>query len=100
MPLTIPEELLEQLCRLIRRLRQESADFAEHHEDGQRWYNRGYANGMVRGLRRLLAEDRPCGQALDDEELLEGHEVMAWGRAYRHGEQVGEQETYEITGAD
>jgi hypothetical protein len=94
----ISPELLRQLCDLVARLRAESADFVEHHEDGQRWYNRGYANGIVRGLRALTGESRPCGQELDDPALLQGHEVMAWGKAYRHGEQVGEKETYEICG--
>ena len=94
----ISRDLLQQLCHLVHKLRAESADYAEHHEDAQRWYNRGYANGMLRGLQRLLGEDAPCGQALDDEAELTGHEVMAWGKAYRHGEQVGERETYEITG--
>jgi hypothetical protein len=94
----ISPELLGQLCRLIRDLREESADFAEHHEDGQRWYNRGYANGMVIGLQHLLGEACPCGESPDDPSLLQGHELMAWGKAYRHGEQVGERETYEISG--
>ena len=94
----ISSELLEQLCRLIRDLRAESADFADHPEDGQRWYNRGYANGMVTGLQRLLGEAHPCGQVPDEAELMQGHELMAWGKAYRHGEEVGERETYEISG--
>jgi hypothetical protein len=96
----ITPELLDQLCRLIRELREESADFAEHHDDGQRWYNRGYANGMVIGLQRLLGEQLPCGHSRDDPQLLQGHELMAWGKAYRHGERMGERETYEIGGAN
>ena len=96
----IDPDLLQRLCRLVQRLRDESADFTEHHEDGQRWYNRGYANGMLRGLQQLLGTQVPCGQLPDDEALLAGHEVMAWGKAYRHGEQVGEKETYEICGVN
>ena len=91
-------ELLARLCMLARRLREENADFVDHHEDGQRWYNRGYANGMIRGLQQLLGEQTPCDLKPDDEALLQGHEVMAWGRAYLHGEQVGQKETYEIAG--
>ncbi|WP_043108380.1 hypothetical protein [endosymbiont of unidentified scaly snail isolate Monju] len=94
----IPSELLEQLCALVRELRTGSADFLEHHEDGQHWYNRGYANGMLRALRDLLGEDCPCGEALDDEAELQPHRVMAWGKAYGHGEAMGERETHEITG--
>jgi hypothetical protein len=94
----ISPELLEQLCRLIQELREESADFAERHQDGQCWYNRGYANGMLTGLQRLLGDEHPCGHSPDESQLLQGHELMAWGKAYRHGEQVGERETYEISG--
>ena len=97
MPQLSPD-LLDQLCSLVAQLREESAGFEENHADAQLWYNRGYANGILRGLQRLLAQESPCGQALDDEFLLQGHEVMAWGKAYRHGERTGEQETYEISG--
>lgn len=94
----ISADLLDQLCSLVQQLRDESVGFHESHADAQLWYDRGYANGMLRGLQRLLAQQSPCGQVLDDESLLQGHEVMAWGKAYRHGERVGEQETYEISG--
>lgn len=94
----LPEALLGQLCDLIAQLRADSADFLEQHEDGQLWYNRGYANGMVLGLIELLGEAAPCGQQPDDAELLQGHEVMAWGKAYRHGESMGRKETFEIAG--
>jgi hypothetical protein len=53
---------------------------------------------MVKGLVELLADQQPCGQSLDDEADLQGHEVMAWGQAYRHGEQMGYKETFEIAG--
>ncbi len=96
---TISPELLEQLCALIRELRAGSADFLEHHENGQHWYNRGYANGMLRALRDLLGEDCPCGDVFDDEVELQPHRVMAWGKAYGHGEAMGERETHEITGS-
>lgn len=95
----VPDELLEQLCELIERLRAESADFEQRHEDGQLWYNRGYANGMVLALQNLCEAKLPCGQQPDDPQILQGHEVMAWGKAYRHGESMGQRETYEITGS-
>lgn len=93
-------ELLQKLCGLARRLRQENADFLEYPEDGQRWYNRGYANGMLKALQQLLGEDCPCGEPPDDESELTAHQVMAWGKAYRHGEQMGLRETCEVTGVD
>jgi len=91
-------ELLDQLNILIDKLRDESSHFQDSHEDTQQWYNRGYANGMVRGLIVVLKKQQPNGYSLDDDSFLQGHEVMAWGKAYRHGEQVGEKEIYEITG--
>lgn len=96
---TLPSDLLSKLSDLIAQLRAESAGFLEHHEDAQQWYNRGYANGMVKGLRALLGEQMPAELQEDDPALLQGHEVMAWGKAYRHGEGVGEKETYEIAGS-
>ncbi len=93
-------ELLQKLCELARRLRQENADFLEHPEDDQRWYNRGYANGMLKTLQQVLREQAPCGESPDDESELVAHQVMAWGKAYRHGEQMGLQETCEVTGVD
>lgn len=96
----LPPELLQRLCELACRLRRESQDFQEHPEDGQQWYNRGYANGMLKALQRLLGEDGPCGESPDEESELTAHQVMAWGKAYRHGEQMGLQETCEVTGVD
>jgi hypothetical protein len=92
----VPQELLDRLIALVVQLRAESESFLEEHQDAQQWYNRGYANGMVRGLAKLLDEEQPGGLQLDDEADLAGHEVMAWGKAYRHGEAMGEKETYEI----
>lgn len=92
----VPQELLDQLVALVAKLREESADFRENHQDAQQWYNRGYANGMVRGLSKLTGQGNPAGLQLDNESDLAGHEVMAWGKAYRHGESMGEKETYEI----
>ena len=94
----LPEELLDQLIALVDRLREESADYLDTPGDQQRWYNRGYANGMVLAL-CALGQDAVLGHRLpDDAAQLEPHGPMAWGRAYRHGEEVGRRETHEITG--
>lgn len=96
---SLPEALLQQLCDLVASLREESADFQQQHQDAQLWYNRGYANGMLLALRELLGVEAPCAQLPDDPAWLQGHEVMAWGKAYRHGESMGHRETYEIAGS-
>lgn len=94
----LPDELLCQLLDLIDRLRAETQDFLEELPDQQTWYNRGYANGMLLALRDMTSPDRLTGRLPDDPDRLGGHLAMPWGKAYRHGEQVGSRETHEITG--
>ena len=94
----LPNELLDQLLALVDKLRDESQDFEQTHEDTQQWYNRGYANGISQALINITDSAAPVQFILDDVAVLQGHEVMAWGKAYRHGEEVGMKETYEITG--
>jgi hypothetical protein len=94
----LPQALLDQLLALVDRLRDESAGYLEEPGDQQLWYNRGYANGMVLAL-RSLGQDAALGDRLpDDPDQLGPHGPMAWGRAYRHGEETGRRETHEITG--
>jgi hypothetical protein len=95
----LPAELVAQLLGLVDRLREETADFAEQPGDAQQWYNRGYANGMVLALQRLGQRTSLGDRLPDDSGPLQAQVSMPWGKAYRHGEEVGERETYEITGA-
>ncbi|MCB1789218.1 MAG: hypothetical protein KDJ27_02665 [Gammaproteobacteria bacterium] len=93
-----PDDLLIQLIDLIDRLRDETADYLDKPGDQQLWYNRGYANGMVLALQALgdaaaLGERRP-----DDPDVLGAQLALPWGKAYRHGEAVGRQETFDVTG--
>ena len=94
----LSDELLGQLLALIDRLRDETAGFLDEPGDQQVWYNRGYANGMVAALARLGAEASLGPRLPDDPAELAAHQTMPWGKAYRHGEQMGSQETFEITG--
>jgi hypothetical protein len=99
LPDDLPVHLLTQLVDLIDRLRSESQGFLDAPGDQQLWYNRGYANGMLLALRRLGQAKSLGDRAPDDPEQLGGHLAMPWGRAYRHGEDKGSQETFEITGS-
>lgn len=94
----LPHDVVRQLLGLIDQLREESMGFDQAHEDTQQWYNRGYANGIVAGLIAIGGTEAAAGRHLDDAALLVGHEVMAWGKAYRHGEEMGNKETHEILG--
>ncbi len=94
----LPQELLEQLLDLIDRLRRETEDFLDQPSNHQVWYDRGYANGMLLTLQGLAANHRLGERRPDDRALLGTHLAMPWGRAYRHGEEMGSRETDEITG--
>jgi hypothetical protein len=89
--------LLERLLQLIERLQRETAGFLDRPEQEQLWYNRGYANGMLTALHDLGYGDRSIGRAQQDPgDVLDGCEALGWGRAYRHGEEVGDRETREV----
>ncbi len=92
-------ELVQNLIELIDRLYGETVGFLDQPDDQQLWYNRGYANGMVKVLDgagydcRLRETVDP-----DPEEMIEGQEMMPWGKAYAHGFEMGERECGEVIG--
>ncbi|MCB1802809.1 MAG: hypothetical protein KDI82_14050 [Gammaproteobacteria bacterium] len=94
----LSDDLLSQLLDLIDSLRGESAEFLANPGDQQLWYNRGYANGMLTALYSLGAGEKLGQRKPDPAAEIDAHAVMAWGRAYRHGESVGSRETFEIIG--
>lgn len=90
-------ELLSQLLRLLTELTEESEGYLEREDDSQLWYNRGYANGMAAALTalghgevvaRTVAPD-PYDRARDQQHL-------PWGKAYEHGREMGQRETYDV----
>lgn len=90
---------LERLLALIERLQAETESFFDKPEQEQLWYNRGYANGMIGALQVLGYGDALAGRvSADATDLLVGCELLSWGRAYLHGQEMGGQETYEILG--
>ena len=52
----VPKALLDQLISLVQELRKESESYLEEQQDAQKWYNRGYANGIVLGLQEILGK--------------------------------------------
>lgn len=94
-------DILTQLVDLVARLYGETEGFQEDHADGQLWYNRGYANGMVKALAEMGLIDALTGRVQPDpDDVIAGHEVMAWGKAYLHGADMGYRETFEIMPRD
>jgi hypothetical protein len=94
-----PETLLPQLLTLVCDLYEDTEGFSARTEDAQLWYNRGYANGMVEALRELGF--LPQLEALiepDPDDVVAGHELLPWGKAYAHGHTKGRRETHEVMG--
>ncbi|MBD3669996.1 MAG: hypothetical protein HUJ29_04410 [Gammaproteobacteria bacterium] len=90
-------EVLSKLVDLVVRLYQETDGYIENPTDAQLWYNRGYANGMVKVLREQgVTEQLESSLHLDDEGLHGDDRVMAWAQAYHHGFEMGEKEAREV----
>lgn len=89
--------LLERLLLILARLHTESEGYFDHPEQEQLWYNRGYADGMLQALRDLGYAAAIQGRIPADTQTLPvGVEVLSWGRAYLHGQQMGGRETREV----
>jgi hypothetical protein len=91
--------VLSRLVAIIQRLHGETAGFLASPNDAQLWYDRGYANGVVHTLDELgYAEYLDEHITRDPAAVIAGHEVLAWGQAYRHGFEVASRETREVIG--
>ncbi|MGV6825970.1 MAG: hypothetical protein ACWA5Q_03240 [bacterium] len=85
-----------QLFKLLLELQAESSQFANSPEDQQMWYNRGYANGMIKALDELGYQGQMPPDIVRDQ-LGSGERVSLWGKAYVHGEETGYREVFEIS---
>lgn len=91
------DTVLSQLLELICDLYDDSQGFLERTDDAQLWYNRGYANGVIHALDRLgYARHVAAALEPDAETLIAGHETLPWGKAYLHGWDMGQKETFEV----
>lgn len=88
---------LNRLLGLIRRLYGETEGFLERPDDPQLWYNRGYANGMVQALVAMgYGLYLEAEISIDPSNVIQKHEPLPWGQAYRHGVEMGGRETREV----
>ena len=87
---------IDKLANLVERLYKESEDYSETQSDGQLWYNRGYANGIVAFLRAEGHTDKINHLTLDAADLFHGEQVMEWHKAYHHGYEMGLHESEEV----
>ncbi|MCB2261911.1 MAG: hypothetical protein LGR52_03085 [Candidatus Thiosymbion ectosymbiont of Robbea hypermnestra] len=91
------DTLLPRLLELICDLYEDSRGFPDRTDDAQLWYNRGYANGVIHALDQL-GYARHVASALepDGPDPIAGQEALPWGRAYRHGWEMGRKEAFEV----
>jgi hypothetical protein len=92
------QSMLERLIRIAQDLYAETGGYLDDPSDQQLWYNRGYANGILSALEELgygTAVDDAI-EARDGAQALAGQEALPWGRAYRHGFEMGLRETREV----
>jgi hypothetical protein len=89
--------LFERLLPVVVELYQETAELTQSDGDLQLWYNRGYADGMAQAMhqagfsRELDGARLPALLKID-----KGEAFLPWGKAYRHGLEMGERETREV----
>lgn len=88
------EQVVQRLLRLVRELYDSTAGWQGDENALQGWYDRGYANGMIRVFQELGFSER-LHQLVDPDpqDLLQGQEFLPWGKAYSHGFEMGEKET-------
>jgi hypothetical protein len=96
----MPSDVLPQLLELLCDLYEDTEGFLDRQDDPQVWYNRGYANGMIDGLTRLgYLPQVVSAVEPDPPDVASGQEALPWGKAYRHGWEMGRRETDEVMGA-
>jgi len=88
--------VIDKLADLVGQLYEESENYSENPSDVQLWYNRGYANGIVRFLNARGHTDEINHLKLDADDLYHGKQVMEWHKAYHHGFEVGLRESGEV----
>jgi len=90
-------KVINQLIELVGRLYSETEDYIEQQDNSQLWYNRGYADGVVKALQDAGFDKMlQAHVTLEINETLEEQRFMPWGKAYFHGFEMGEKESKEV----
>lgn len=88
---------LQRLIELVQKLYAETEGLVESEVDLQLWYNRGYANGMIRVFREMGLGARLEGLVQADPDGYQSDQaLLPWGKAYWHGFEMGEKESREV----
>jgi Holliday junction resolvasome RuvABC DNA-binding subunit len=90
------QALFRRLLPVVVELYQETAELSLGDGDLQLWYNRGYADGMVSALQQLgFSGELEAERIVTSVQLEDSEAFLPWGKAYRHGLDMGERETLE-----
>jgi hypothetical protein len=91
------DDIFQRLLQVVQDLVAETATLTEGDGELQLWYNRGYADGMLKAMRSSgYAAQLEAAGVQADEPQFSGQEFLPWGKAYRHGFEMGEKETSEV----
>lgn len=90
-------QLVERLLQVADNLYAETAELSEEDTDLQLWYNRGYADGMIKAMTALgYVGELASLKAAGGPSPSGAESFLPWGKAYRHGKEIGERETHEV----
>jgi hypothetical protein len=91
------EEIFQRLLQVVQDLYAETESLTQSDGELQLWYNRGYADGMVEAMHAsgYQLQLQAAGVVIDKTLILD-QEFLPWGKAYRHGFEMGEKEAGEV----
>jgi hypothetical protein len=91
------DALFQRLLQVVVDLYAETQSLSQSNGDPQLWYNRGYADGMIKAMRSsgYGPQLEEAGVLADDTQITD-QEFLPWGKAYRHGFEMGEKEVGEV----
>jgi len=91
------QAILQRLLELVQELYAETEGLIDGEGDLQLWYNRGYANGMLKELSIHGYGEQLAGLVVaDPEDYQVGQKFLPWGKAYWHGFEMGGKECREV----
>jgi hypothetical protein len=91
------DDIFQRLLQVVQDLNAETAALTESDGEPQLWYNRGYADGMVKAMQSSgYGPQLEAAGVQADKPQMTGQEFLPWGKAYRHGFEMGEKETSEV----
>jgi hypothetical protein len=91
------DAIFQRLLVVVEDLYAETQSLAQSDGELQLWYNRGYADGMVKAMRSSgYGPQLEAGGVRAQAPPIDSQAFLPWGKAYRHGFEMGEKEAGEV----